>query len=266
MGAGMGGGIFGLILSLIGSRFGMVGMLLAIGAFYLYSRMGGGGSEEVNTPQAQQYEQKAKNEDPQVQFVSFVLDDVQNNWDRIFTQSGRKYEHAKMVIFTGATPTGCGYGQTATGPFYCPEDHNVYIDLAFFRTLEQRLGAKGDFAQAYVIAHEIGHHVQNQQGIMKKGASIQLELQADCYAGVWAKSTAQRDLLEKGDIEEALGAAAAVGDDHLQEMSQGTVQPEKWTHGSSKQRAGWFNQGYESGDPKSCDTFREATASRENAD
>jgi uncharacterized protein len=263
-GGGMGGGLFGIILSLIGSKFGWVGILLAIGAFYLYSNFTGGGmssNPQVATQESRQYEEQAK-EDPRVQFVSFVLDDVQETWSKIFAKEGQSYERAKMVIFSGATSTACGTGQTATGPFYCPSDHKVYLDVSFFQTLDQRLGAKGDFAQAYVVAHEVGHHVQNITGGMERGASIAIELQADCYAGVWAKSTGERNLLEAGDAEEAINAAAAVGDDRLQEMSQGTVQPEKWTHGSSKQRASWFNRGFESGDPRACDTFKDATAAR----
>jgi predicted metalloprotease len=189
---------------------------------------------------------------------------VQQTWARLFEKEGEKYQGAKMVIFSGATATACGQGQSATGPFYCPLDKKVYLDVSFFQTLEQRLGAKGDFAQAYVIAHEVGHHVQNLTGAMERGASIAVELQADCYAGVWAKSTGERNLLEAGDAEEAINAAAAVGDDRLQEMAQGTVQPEKWTHGSSKERAAWFNKGYQTGDPGQCDTFRDATASRGN--
>jgi hypothetical protein len=260
-GGGLGGGI-GMLLSLIGSRFGIVGILLAIGAYFLLSRGGmfGGGTQQVQ-PQAE-VSDEAKS-DPRVEFVSFVFDDVQSTWSKIFAEGGEQYPRAKMVLFEGSTATGCGYGQSATGPFYCPQDQQVYLDLSFFRTLESRLGARGDFAQAYVIAHEVGHHVQRVTGLMERsGSGVPLELQADCFAGVWASSTGQRNLLEEGDLEEAINAAAAVGDDRLQEMAQGTVQPEKWTHGSSAQRASWFRRGYEGGDPELCDTSGDLRAGR----
>lgn len=259
--AGLGGNAIGLIASLVGRRFGIVGVLVVIGAFFLYSRFAGnfGGSSEAVAPAGT--EQAASN-DERVQFASFVLDDVQDTWTRIYQKNGKSYTRAKMVLFEDATSTGCGYGESAIGPFYCPLDQQVYLDLSFFRTLERGLGASGDFAQAYVIAHEVGHHVQNLQGAMKKGGSIALELQADCYAGVWANATGQRALLEKGDLEEALGAAAAVGDDRLQEKANGRVQPEKWTHGSAKERASWFKRGFDTGDPAACDTFKDASAQR----
>jgi predicted metalloprotease len=205
-------------------------------------------------------------ETPEVHFVSFVLDDVQASWERQFQSDGRTYRHAKLVLYTDATDTGCGFGDAATGPFYCPVDEHVYIDLGFFRELSGRLGARGQFAQAYVIAHEIGHHVQKLLGISKRaesarsaagatGASVRLELQADCFAGIWARSTEKRSILESGDIESAMGAAAAVGDDRLQRMARGTVTPETWTHGSSAERERWFHSGYETGSLKTCDTF-----------
>jgi predicted metalloprotease len=202
--------------------------------------------------------------DPQAHFVAFVLDDVQNSWKQDFAARGLPYRNAKLVLFTDATPTACGYGSAATGPFYCPEDERVYIDLGFYRELEQRLGARGDFAKAYVIAHEIGHHVQNQLGTSSKGGvsargagggSVRLELQADCYAGMWAHSTQQRDLLEAGDIESAVNAAAAIGDDRLQKQATGTVSPDSFTHGTSAQRVRWFTRGYETGKLEACDTF-----------
>jgi predicted metalloprotease len=207
-----------------------------------------------------------------VQFVSFVLDDAQSTWRQAFAKNGRQYQNAKLVLFTGSTQTGCGYGQAAAGPFYCPADSRVYIDLSFYRELAERFGARGDFAQAYVVAHEIGHHVQNLLGTSDRvhkaprslqagasGLSVRLELQADCYAGVWAHSTSRRDLLEEGDIEEGLGAAAAVGDDRIQKKSTGTVHPESWTHGSAADRARWFRRGYESGAMEACDTFEGAS-------
>jgi predicted metalloprotease len=203
-----------------------------------------------------------------VEFVSFVLDDSQKTWTTLFSQKGDAYRNAKLVLFTGATQTSCGYGQAATGPFYCPADQRVYIDLSFYRELATRFGAQGDFAQAYVIAHEIGHHVQTLRGISERvhkapksqqegagGLSVRLELQADCFAGVWAHSSNKRGLLEAGDIDEALGAASAIGDDHIQKKSGGAVQPETWTHGSADQRSRWFRRGFESGNPDTCDTF-----------
>jgi predicted metalloprotease len=205
-------------------------------------------------------------EEEMVQFVSFVLDDAQNAWTQRFAQGGGRYAPARMVIFRGSTRSACGLGQAEMGPFYCPRDQRVYIDLSFYQDLRQRFGAPGDFAQAYVIAHEIGHHVQHLLGNDRKaeaagqregaeGGSVRLELQADCFAGLWAHSTQQRDLLEAGDIDEALRAAAAIGDDRLQRSASGTVTPETWTHGSSEQRARWFKRGYQSGQLEACDTF-----------
>jgi len=203
-------------------------------------------------------------------FVSVVLADTEDTWTAIFRSLGRTYEDPKLVLFTGATPTACGTGQSATGPFYCPRDQKVYIDLSFYRELQARFHAPGDFAQAYVIAHEIGHHVQNQLGIMDQvdqlraratrsqanALSVRIELQADCFAGIWAHHAQRtRDILEQGDLEEALNAASAIGDDRLQKQSQGYVVPESFTHGSSAQRVSWFKRGFESGQIKSCDTF-----------
>jgi uncharacterized protein len=204
-----------------------------------------------------------------VDFVSFVLDDAQNVWGQVLPQQGTQYRPARLVLFRDAIQSACGLGETATGPFYCPGDEKVYIDLGFYQELQQRFGAPGDFAQAYVLAHEIGHHVQNVLGTeeevrrargsrpdMANELSVRLELQADCYAGIWAHSTAQRDLLERGDVEEGLGAAAAVGDDRIQRMGGGRVAPEAFTHGSSEQRMQWFQRGFKSGQLDDCDTFR----------
>ena len=235
------------LLSLIGSRFGIGAALLAALVFVGLQFLGGSSS----TPEPAAQRGAA---DEQAQFAAFVLDDVQATWANQIDG----YRKAKLVLFTGATNTGCGYGDRAVGPFYCPEDNNVYIDLSFFRTLEAKLGAGGDFAQAYVIAHEIGHHVQHQTGALKGGSSVAKELQADCYAGVWAHSTRTRKLLEAGDVDEAMTATAAIGDDRLQKMQTGTVQPEKWAHGSSAQRSAAFKRGLESGDPASCDTTERA--------
>jgi predicted metalloprotease len=203
-------------------------------------------------------------------FISFVLDDVQNTWTREFAKAGREYQRARLVLFTDATRSGCGFAESAAGPFYCPADSKVYIDLGFYNELRSRFGAPGDFAQAYVLAHEVGHHVQHLLGISDKvhdaqsggnrqqanALSVRLELQADCLAGVWAHSTNERRLLEEGDVEEGLGAASAVGDDRIQKQMGGRVSPESWTHGSAKQRAGWFRRGLETGRINDCDTFR----------
>jgi predicted metalloprotease len=207
-------------------------------------------------------------EQREVQFVSFVLDDVQNTWERLLPQSGASYRHAKLVLFRDATRSACGAAESATGPFYCPGDEKVYIDLGFFDELRRRFGAPGEFAQAYVLAHEIGHHVQKLLGIESKvrrlqqrnpgevnPLSVRLELQADCFAGVWGNSTEQRNIIDQSDVAAGLRAAAAVGDDRLQRMSTGRVSPESFTHGSSQQRMQWFRRGLESGRVSDCDTF-----------
>jgi uncharacterized protein len=205
-------------------------------------------------------------ETPEMHFVSYVLDDVQASWERKFAPMGRPYRHAKLVLYTDMTRTGCGTGEASTGPFYCPADERVYLDLGFFRELSGRLGARGQFAQAYVVAHEVGHHVQKLLGVNgddstrgATGASVRFELQADCFAGIWARSTQERQLLEAGDIESAIGAAQAVGDDRLQRMATGTVTPERWTHGSSAERARWFQRGVTDGSIAGCDTFSAKT-------
>ena len=203
-------------------------------------------------------------EQKEVQFVSFVLDDVQHTWSQILPQ----YRHAKMVLFRDDVNSACGLAQAATGPFYCPGDEKVYLDLSFFKELKDRFGASGEFAQAYVIAHELGHHVQKIVGTeskvraaqeqnpqMANQLSVKLELQADCYAGVWGHSTEQRNILETGDVESGLNAAAAVGDDHIQKMTRGEVMPEKFTHGTSAQRVQWFKQGLNTGRMDACNTF-----------
>jgi predicted metalloprotease len=198
-----------------------------------------------------------------------VVDDIQTMWDRdIFRPAGRTYRDTSLLLFTDRRNSGCGPASAATGPFYCSADHLVYLDLGFFRELKQRFGAPGDFAQAYVIAHEVGHHVQTLLGTNaavqreardnpseRNELSVRLELQADCYAGVWASSVYARGILDAGDIDEALGAAAAVGDDRIQQQTQGRIDPETFTHGTSEQRAQWFRTGFDSGDPNACDTF-----------
>jgi uncharacterized protein len=203
-------------------------------------------------------------EENQVLFVSNVLDSAQTNWHRLIPQ----YSDAKLVLFRDAVESACGFAGAATGPFYCPGDRKVYIDLAFFDQLDRQFGAPGDFAQAYVLAHEIGHHVQNLVGTERelrsaqqrnpgqaKALSVAMELQADCYAGVWAYSAAKNGQLEAGDLDEGLAAASAVGDDRLQKMQTGRVNPESFTHGSSADRRAWFKRGFDTGDPNQCDTF-----------
>ena len=208
-------------------------------------------------------------QDQMSQFVSVVLADTEDTWQSIFKQKfGRDYEDPKLVLFTGAVQSACGVAQSAMGPFYCPNDHAVYIDLAFYREMKERFGAPGDFAQAYVIAHELGHHVQHLLGIEQRVRQLQesrpgsanqmsvaLELQADCFAGVWAKSTEQRRIIDQSDVDAGMRAAAAVGDDRLQKRATGRVSPESFTHGSSAQRTQWFQSGFEAGQMSACDTF-----------
>jgi len=230
----------------------------------------GGGGPAIEAPASQGPAQRPPANDPAAAFVSTVLADTEDVWGRVMQQGGTAYRQPKLVLFRGATPTACGTGQAAMGPFYCPGDQKVYLDLGFFDTLRARLGAPGDFAQAYVIAHEVGHHVQNQLGITGRvdgmrgrvsetqmsALSVRVELQADCFAGVWAHHSQQgKGWLERGDIEEALNAAAQIGDDTLQRKSQGTVVPESFTHGSSAQRQTWFRRGLESGNVAQCNTF-----------
>lgn len=252
---GIGGAIVLLVLSLIFKQ----------NFFALLGGGSGAGPATVSRPNPALDE----SEKPLVQFVSFVLDDTQKTWTKILPeQSGKSYHHAKLVLFRDSTYSACGGAESATGPFYCPVDEKVYIDLGFYDELKRRFGAPGEFAEAYVLAHEIGHHVQKILGIEGKvqqlrdqnpraanALSVKLELQADCFAGVWAHSTQQRGLLESGDVESALGAAAAVGDDRLQKMSTGHVSPDSFTHGTSEQRMTWFRRGLDGGTIDSCNTF-----------
>jgi predicted metalloprotease len=210
-------------------------------------------------------------DDPQAQFVSVVLKDTEDTWNEIFRQRGDTYPPPTLVLFERATRSACGTGTSAMGPFYCPADRNVYLDLSFFRDLAQRFGAPGDFAQAYVVAHEVGHHIQTVTGLSERVAglrqranetqanalSVRQELQADCFAGVWGHYAAQRNLLEPGDAEEGLRAAAAIGDDRLQQQTQGRVVPESFTHGSSEQRVEWLRRGMEAGNLDACNTFNQ---------
>jgi hypothetical protein len=262
-GLGSGGG--GIPLPVGG---GIGGLLIAILLVVLFTTgVLGGGSGESSGGSGQ----LAGAPDPDaklVDFIGFVVDDVQGWWQKDFAQSGRTYQVTKLVLFDGQTESGCGLASSETGPFYCPVDRKVYLDLGFFRELRDRLQAPGDFAEAYVIAHEFGHHVQTLLGIEGRvqeerqshpseanDLSVRLELQADCYAGVWAHSAYEQNLLESGDLEEALTAAAAVGDDRIQRSAGRRVNRESWTHGSSAQRVQWLKTGFQGGDPGSCDTF-----------
>ncbi|MCC6929639.1 MAG: zinc metallopeptidase [Gemmatimonadaceae bacterium] len=261
-GRGFGGGKLGL---------GGIVLLLILSAVFKQDFLGlaGGGAGVAPAPSSEAAPVHDPNEEPLVLFVSAVLDSTQSYWTRALPAQGSQYRDAKLVLFRDVTETACGYGQAATGPFYCPGDEKVYIDLAFYQELRDRFRAPGDFAQAYVLAHEIGHHVQNIMGTSGQvhraqqrageregnALSVRLELQADCYAGVWASTAAKQGILDAGDIEEGLGAAAAVGDDRLQKMSTGRVSPESWTHGSSEQRMQWFRRGFDGGVASACDTF-----------
>jgi hypothetical protein len=264
-----------------GGGFGIGGIHIGIGGFLVllvlslvfkrdFFSLLGGGASSVGSPTAVSQPDTARDqrEEPLVQFVSFVLDDAQKTWTQIFQQSGRDYRHAKLVLFRDSIDSACGMAQSATGPFYCPRDEKVYIDLGFYDELKSRFGAPGQFAQAYVLAHELGHHVQKLTGVEQQvtaaqernpGAanqlSVRLELQADCLAGVWGHSTDQRGLLEAGEAQQGLNAAAAVGDDRLQRMSSGHVNPDSFTHGTSQQRMDWFQRGFTSGDMRQCNTF-----------
>ena len=257
---------------------GLVGILLAIAVallggdpFVVLQQFSGGGNPFGPAPaQVSRQRQKAPADDKMADFVSVVLADTEDTWKKEFRDNGGTYRSPTLVIFDGVVASACGQAAGATGPFYCPNDEKVYIDLGFYRQLRQQMGAPGDFAQAYVIAHEIGHHVQHQLGIDQQvqkmqrrlpqaqanQLSVRLELQADCFAGVWAHRTAtQRQTLEEGDIEEAINAAGRIGDDTLQRQSTGRVRPDSFTHGSSAQRQRWFTKGLQSGDMNQCDTF-----------
>ncbi|MFM4705430.1 neutral zinc metallopeptidase [Aeromonas bivalvium] len=208
-------------------------------------------------------------DDELARFTSVMLASTEDTWGAIFQSAGSRYQPPKLVLYRGATRTGCGQGQAVMGPFYCPADRSVYIDLSFYQDMKTKLGADGDFAQGYVVAHEVGHHVQHLLGISTKvrqqqqglsqarqnQLSVKLELQADCFAGVWGHQMEREQVLERGDLEEALNAAQAIGDDRLQQQSQGRVVPDSFTHGSSAQRLEWFKRGFDSGDPARCDTF-----------
>ena len=258
MGAAAGGlGIGGVVIALIAMFFGVDPSVVLNTA------------EQVVPQREERAAPKGPPADAQGQFVSKVLGSTEDVWASMFRASGSTYREPKLVLFDGAVRSACGTGQTAMGPFYCPRDESVYIDLAFYRDLQTRFKAPGDFAQAYVIAHEVGHHVQKLTGTMDKleqmqgrvskaqynQHSVRVELQADCYAGIWAKQAGARNLLDPGDLEEGLTAAAAIGDDRLQRQTQGRVVPESFTHGTSAQRVEWFKRGMQSGRVADCDTF-----------
>jgi predicted metalloprotease len=252
---GIGGTVVVLVLSLLtGHNF--------------FNDIGSGDGSAAVTQGAPLSPEDSAREEPEVQFVSFILDDVQNTWAKILPQEGVSFHPAKLAIFRNSTDSGCGTAQSAMGPFYCPLDEHAYIDLSFYDELKQKFGASGEMAQAYVLAHELGHHIQHLTGIDAQvrqrqearpdeanALSMRLELQADCYAGVWAHSTQQRRILEQGDLQDALTAASAVGDDRIQQRTRGRVNVDSFTHGSAAQRSSWFGKGFESGDPRSCDTF-----------
>lgn len=263
-GFGFGGGgigIGGIVLALVASYFLGISPTTLLGLL---------SPNQAPVPQSAPAHRPPP-DDSAARFVSKVLASTEDTWQAIFRESGREYRDPKLVLFTGRTPTACGTGQTAMGPFYCPVDQKVYIDLAFYRDLKERFHAPGEFAEAYVIAHEVGHHVQKLLGISDKvhaarqhahgegeanALSVRLELQADCFAGVWGKrADSMKHIIEPGEIEQALAAATAIGDDRLQQQSRGVVIPETFTHGSSAQRVRWFKRGIESGDPNRCDTF-----------
>jgi predicted metalloprotease len=266
---GRGIGIGTIVVALIG------GWIFGINPLTILGLLSGGGapiphSVPAQDPRAAQV-RGAPGDDRMKAFVSTVLADTEDVWKQVFQARGATYREPRLVLFRGATSTACGRGQAAMGPFYCPADEKVYIDLSFYDLLRTKLGAPGDFAQAYVIAHEVGHHVQKLLGISDKvdaarrnasearanALSVRLELQADCFAGIWAnKAQATRQIIEAGDIDEALNAAAQIGDDTLQRKAQGTVVPESFTHGTSAQRVHWFRQGYESGQVEQCNTFQ----------
>ena len=268
-GMGFGGrsvGIGGVIIAVI------AGWIFGINPLTLLGLMPSSGGGQV----AQQQQGPAPAPPPDdagAKFVSKVLRSTETTWTDVFRESGRTYQPPKLMLFSGSYPTACGQGEAAMGPFYCPNDQKVYIDLRFYRVLEQKLGAPGQFAQAYVIAHEVGHHVQNQLGIMEKvdamrgrggeaqanALSVRVELQADCFAGVWAARSQKEQgwRLDPGDIEQALNAASQIGDDTLQQKSRGTVVPESFTHGTSAQRVSWFKRGVQSGSVDQCNTFQD---------
>ena len=262
----VGGGIGTIVLALVAMYFGVDPSIVL--------NQAGNLSNTSSTTDAPANVRTSPQEEQTKKFMSKVLADTEDTWGKLFSESGKHYENPKLVLFTGQVQSACGSASAAMGPFYCPGDHKLYLDMGFFHDLSTRFGAPGDFAQAYVVAHEVGHHVQNLLGIAdkvhaaqqraseagKNQLQVRMELQADCYAGIWAyRADQERHILEAGDVEEALAAASGVGDDRLQQQSQGVVVPESFTHGSSVQRMTWFSRGAKSGDPKMCNTFKSGT-------
>ncbi|HSM35557.1 MAG TPA: neutral zinc metallopeptidase [Longimicrobiales bacterium] len=259
----IGGGVGGLVLV-------VAALLLGVDPRVI---LGGGGSGAAIAPPAQEGAPLTPGEDEQADYLAVMLADTEQHWGEVFNDQGYRYRAPTLVYFSDAVSSACGMAGSAVGPFYCPADETIYMDLSFLDDLRSRFGAPGDFAQAYVLAHEVGHHVQNQLGVADRVAgmrqrasqaesnalSVRMELQADCFAGVWGASQAAHDYLDPGDVEEGLRAAAAIGDDRLQRQAGGRVVPESFTHGSSDQRLSWFRRGFESGDPEACDTFAGAS-------
>ena len=272
-GGGGGGGIVGLLFGFVLSRFGIGGVLILMLGYCALTTFGGGGGGSIGgvggTPAMQTGAANGQSTlDPNTRtLLTRVLGSTERRWTDLFAAQGQQYQPTKMVAYSRQDRSGCGVAQAAMGPFYCPTDQSIYIDPTFFEELSTRFGAQGDFAQAYVIAHEVGHHVQNLTGVLDQArqaqsrasstegnaVQVRVELQADCYAGVWARN--DRNLMEAGDLEEGLRAAEAIGDDTLQRQAQGRVVPESFTHGTSAQRMKWLRRGYETGDPAACDTF-----------
>jgi predicted metalloprotease len=260
-GGAAGGGIGTVVIVLLVSWITGVNPMTL---FQIAGGLGGGASAPV-----QEGPTGAPTNDPQAEFAAVVLGDTEDTWSRVFQQAGQRYQPPTLVLFNDAVQSACGTNSAAVGPFYCPADQKVYIDLSFFRELDQKFGAPGDFAQAYVIAHEVGHHLQTLLGVSEKvmqmrqqvgeadanRLSVMQELQADCFAGVWGHHANRKSLLEAGDVEEGMQAAAAIGDDVMQRRAQGRVSPESWTHGSSEQRAEWLRRGLSQGTLEACDTF-----------
>ncbi|WP_241574668.1 neutral zinc metallopeptidase [Rosenbergiella nectarea] len=247
-------------------------IVVVVAGYYGYDLtplLGGGGGQSTSVSQSHTPAPANSDDAQAAKFTSVILASTEDTWSEIFQKMGKQYQAPKLVMYRNATRTGCGTGQSVMGPFYCPTDKTVYIDLSFYDEMKNKLGAGGDFAQGYVIAHEVGHHVQNLLGIeskvrqqMQQGSqtdanhlSVKLELQADCFAGVWGHYMQQKEVLETGDLQEALNAAQAIGDDKLQQQSQGRVVPDSFTHGTSQQRYSWFKRGFDSGEPGQCNTF-----------
>jgi predicted metalloprotease len=278
-GGGGGGGFGGGGARFGGFHLGIGGIILVVIVGLMFPSLrpilfglflGGDTGSEVQQSTPAPTRETSGSTDPQVMFVRSILGSTEDVWGATFQASGKQYEQPKLVLFHGATQSACGRASESMGPFYCPGDHRVYLDLDFFHEMDTRFHAQGDFARAYVIAHEVGHHVQNQLGIMQRvggrpsegasGTSVRLELQADCFAGVWGnRSQAQLDWLKAGDVDAALNAASSVGDDTLQKQSRGYAVPDSFTHGTSAQRSRWFKTGFASGDINSCDTFGAST-------